>query len=295
MNLGTKKNKSACPRRRTLCALAVFALGLALAFYAGRELWRGMRDYAAAQDEYAYLRGLSAVIAAIPRAAPVPAVSEDIQSPPGETPPAQTTEQVYFEPLPYEDSTSEYLPSPPPPPPDPAQIAASLSVFSEINPDFMGWIIISGTSVDYPVVRGPDNTQYLNTTFSGASNPSGAIFMDYRCTGGFDAPVSLIHGHNMRDGSMFSPLTGFLNRDFMLRHSEIIIVTADGEILVYRVFEARRTDAWDRVYTLDFNDAYAAAAFFGDEDSERFLILSTCLSGADRDARLLVLAVLVKE
>jgi sortase B len=180
----------------------------------------------------------------------------------------------------------------PEPTPSPEEIAAMLSSLAEINPDFVGWIVIPGTTVDYPVVRGRDNSRYLHTTFSGERNPAGAIFMDYRCTGGFDAPVSLIHGHNMRAGLMFSPLTNYLDREFMENYPNIIILTADGETLVYRIFRARLTDAWDSVYTVNYRDEDAAAVFFGVETHERLLILSTCAGGADRYARLLVYAAL---
>jgi sortase B len=119
--------------------------------------------------------------------------------------------------------------------------------------------------------------------FNGAPNPAGAIFMDYRCDDGFNAPVCLIYGHNMRDGSMFSPLTDYLKQNFLEAHPEIIIFTANGETLIYRIAEVRRTDAWDDVYSLDFNDI---------PDADRLLILSTCLDNADRSSRLLVFAVL---
>ena len=170
--------------------------------------------------------------------------------------------------------------------------APAPNVFAEINPDFVGWIVVPGTTIDYPVVRGSDNSRYLNTMFSGAPNPAGAIFMDYRCTKGFNAPVCMIYGHNMRDGSMFSPLTRYPKQAFIDDHPEIIILTADGKKLVYRIFEAQRTDAWDSVYTLDFNDAKAAAKLHTAANAERFLILSTCLSGADRNVRFLVFAAL---
>jgi len=75
--------------------------------------------------------------------------------------------------------------------------------------------------------------------------------MDYRCADGFDAPVCIIYGHNMRNDTMFSPLIRYLDPDFMADHPEIHIITADGEKAVYRIFEARLTDAWDEVYALD--------------------------------------------
>ncbi|MCL2409357.1 MAG: class B sortase [Oscillospiraceae bacterium] len=277
--------------RRWLIAGIVFVLGLLLIAFALRGLWRGMRDTAAAQTEHTYLRDLGSAIimaATSPRAV-APFVEQPIQ----ESTHDETAEQV------YEATDPDPMDSPPPadapPGPSAEQIAESLDALAEINPDFVGWIIIAGTTVNYPVVRGRDNSRYLHTTFSGTANPAGAIFMDYRGSEGFAAPASLIHGHNMRDGSMFGSLTNFLRPEFLADHPEIFIVTAEGETLVYHIFATRRTDAWDRAYTLDFNSAEAAAAFFGRYDTERFLILSTCLGGTDRYARLLIFAALVED
>ena len=91
---------------------------------------------------------------------------------------------------------------------------------------------------------------------------------------------------------MFSPLTNYLDQVFMDTYPEIIIFTADGEKLVYRIFETRCTDAWDSVYTLAFNGAEAETGYSAALDNDRFLILSTCLDGTNRDMRLLVSAVL---
>jgi len=190
------------------------------------------------------------------------------------------------------------------------EVMALLSALTEINPDFVGWIAIPGTKISYPVVRGADNTRYLRTTFSGASNPAGAIFMDQGCDKGFDAPVCLIYGHNMRDKSMFGSLAVFLDKGFLNKNPEIIVLAADGRRLVYRILEARRTDVWDSAYELGINDDETAAGDGSDPDaasnpdsdatpdaggSGRLLILSTCMDGENRQARLLVFAALVSE
>ena len=91
---------------------------------------------------------------------------------------------------------------------------------------------------------------------------------------------------------MFAMLSSYLDPEFMAAHPDIIITTPDGETLTYRVFEARRSDAWDDVYSLDFSDSSAANELFSSTpvSAGRFLVMSTCLNGPNRDMRLLVYA-----
>ena len=57
------------------------------------------------------------------------------------------------------------------------------SALRQQNPDVLGWILIPGTRVSYPVVQGTDNSYYLDHTWRGGKNSVGAIFMDYRNSG----------------------------------------------------------------------------------------------------------------
>ncbi len=175
------------------------------------------------------------------------------------------------------------------------QTANHVNALASINPDYIGWIKIPGTVVDYPVVQGVDNGVYLNTLFSGETNAAGAIFMDARCEEGFDAPICVLYGHSMKDGSMFAQVKRFLDKKLIEDNPDIIISTDHGEELIYQAYAARRTDAWDEVYSIDFTDIEAARERIPEtpKGASRLLILSTCLSGADKDARALVFAALI--
>jgi len=74
-----------------------------------------------------------------------------------------------------------------------------------INPDVIGWIDVYDSDISYPIVQAQDNTKYLNRTFSGEMNRSGAIFLDHRDNSSFSSLVR-VYGHNMRDRSMFGKL-----------------------------------------------------------------------------------------
>ena len=72
-----------------------------------------------------------------------------------------------------------------------------------INSDFMGWLQIPGSNIDYPFVRSKDNADYLKRDFYGNYSESGTLFMDYRNLGNFNDQHTLIYGHNMKNKSMF--------------------------------------------------------------------------------------------
>jgi len=101
-----------------------------------------------------------------------------------------------------------------------------------INPNIVGWIVVPGTTIDYPVVQGRDNNWYLHHTFRGERNPAGAIFLDYLNAPDFSDGHTLVYGHNMQRGNMFAPLHGWDGTRFR-------IYTPEG-IFEYEVF-ARQT------------------------------------------------------
>ena len=50
----------------------------------------------------------------------------------------------------------------------------SLDELASINKDFIGWIN-AGNTIDYPVVRGSDNSRYINITFFGSQNSAALL------------------------------------------------------------------------------------------------------------------------
>ena len=169
----------------------------------------------------------------------------------------------------------------------------NLAELARINPDFVGWISIENY-IEYPVVRGVNNDIYIHTTFSGGQNSAGAIFMDFRNRAGFDDSITILFGHRARNGTMFAPLVKYLDRSFLQENPKIVITTRDGEVLTYRVFSSKLTDAWDTLYDLSFSNSSQAAGAFPNApaDTNRFLLLSTCTPNSDKDERIIVFAAL---
>ena len=107
----------------------------------------------------------------------------------------------------------------------------------KINEEIVGWIRINNTKVDYPVLwhKSDDRSSqyYLKHNYTGGYDEWGSIFVDYRCEKGTDSKNVVLHGHHMRDNSMFGDLlkyggtTG--NLDFYKKAPTIKFDTPDEE------------------------------------------------------------------
>ena len=143
------------------------------------------------------------------------------------------------------------------------------------NADCIGWLSIDGTSISYPVMYTPSEPQkYLRRSFYGQYSQSGVPFLDGRCD--LQSTNLIIYGHNMRNGTMFSDLKKYVNREFLNTHRTVKFETTDG-VQTFIVTEALKTNTSDAWY----NRITA-------EDG-RQLILSTCY-GSVKDGRLLIIA-----
>lgn len=143
------------------------------------------------------------------------------------------------------------------------------------NADCIGWLSIDGTNISYPVMHTPSNPQkYLRRNFYGRYRQSGVPFLDGRCD--LQSTNLIIYGHNMKNGTMFSDLKKYVDRDFLNAHRTVKFEMVDG-IRYFTVTKVLRTDITNAWY-----DRIAA------EDG-RQLILSTCY-GSGKDGRLLIIA-----
>lgn len=96
-----------------------------------------------------------------------------------------------------------------------------------INPDCVGWIHIPDTGISYPVVQGSDNSHYLKHLFNGEWNISGSIFLDCRVDASLSDRHSIIYGHHMKNGTMFSGLTKYKKQQYYEEHPIGLFITPE--------------------------------------------------------------------
>lgn len=165
-----------------------------------------------------------------------------------------------------------------------------------INPDACGWITIDGTNIDFPVLQGEDNTQYLDHDIYGNESRLGSIYIDSR-NNSIDNPTydlsdfTIIYGHHISGARMFAQLCNYKSQSYYDNHDFGIIYTPDGYAYKMEIFAGVIIDGSDEtsLFTSDFVDeaqfdAYidniiASSTFDSDveiEYGDKIVALVTC-------------------
>ena len=187
-----------------------------------------------------------------------------------------------------------------------ADLAACLAQ----NDDFIAWIRIPGTNVDYPVVWTDDAEHYLHHTFTGKQGAAGTLFSLMKTDYSIPSRNIAIYGHHLKSTGekMFTSLMRYKDADFYAGHETVLLDTL-YESGSYRIFavlnfhsgewDASQADFESDAAFLEFiryarrNALYDTGVTVGAEDS--ILTLITCdRSYGGKAGRLAVVAVLEK-
>ena len=110
------------------------------------------------------------------------------------------------------------------------QTVIDFDVLKKTNPDVVSWITIPGTNIDYPVLQGKDNNQYLHKDMEGKDSAAGAIFLDHGDEADLSSRHNIIYGHHMKNGTMFKDIVRYKDQQYFDEHQDIILYTPDREI-----------------------------------------------------------------
>lgn len=116
------------------------------------------------------------------------------------------------------------------------------------NGDFVAWLTIPGTKINYPVVWTDRVDYYLSHTFSGKESKIGTLFSlgktDYQTPGRNIA----VYGHHITTsgGNMFQPLMSYKKKSYFETHKTVYFDTLYdlGEYTIFAVINIKNTD-WD--------------------------------------------------
>ena len=119
------------------------------------------------------------------------------------------------------------------------------------NPDTIGWIYCPETHIDYPVVQGKNNDEYLHKSFEGIHNVAGSIFLDAENKADLSDFNSILYGHHMKNGSMFRDLDHYKEEGYYEEHPYMLFMTPKKNYVV-ELFagyvSSVKEDSWDVVF-----------------------------------------------
>ena len=150
-----------------------------------------------------------------------------------------------------------------------------------INKDIIAWIEIENTKIDYPILKDKD-VYYLKHTFDKKYNSNGSIFTTNSYP--FEDKETIVYGHNMKNGSMFSDLGKYLNKDFLNSHFnfKIYTPTCNYEARIFSVYSIGVETESNNIKSLNFEDRieyYKKASEYNietDSNIKKIVKLSTC-------------------
>ena len=119
------------------------------------------------------------------------------------------------------------------------------------NPDVKAWLQVPETNIDYPVVQGQDDMEYINKNVYGEFELSGAIFLSCLNKDDFSDSYNLIYGHNMKNGGMFADVVDFINKKYFDEHKKgkLYLTNETKKIQFFACMKVTASDT--KIYHLD--------------------------------------------
>lgn len=111
-------------------------------------------------------------------------------------------------------------------------ISIDFDALKQENSDIIGWIYCPDTPINYPVVKGKDNNQYLRADLNGKYLVSGTIFADYRNGNIGDDRNYIVYGHNMKNSTMFGTLVKYKEQSYYDAHPVLYFLTPENNYVI---------------------------------------------------------------
>ena len=182
-------------------------------------------------------------------------------------------------------------------PTDDGEDNPTLKDLKKLNPDVKAWIQVPKTNIDYPVVQGQDDMEYINKNVYGEFELSGAIFLSCLNKDDFSDPY----------GGMFADVADFTNKEYFETHQKgkLYLTDATRKIRFFACMKVTAADA--KIYhpdgyrkenlkdLLDYIQANAVQyrdVNVADENS--LIALSTC-SEAETNGRVVLIGKLERK
>ena len=190
-------------------------------------------------------------------------------------------------------------------PSDKTDNSDNIHKLKEFNENIFAWIELDGTKIDYPMVQGKDNHEYLRKDYKGNFAISGAIYLDYKNKKDLSDPYSIVYGHHMDKSAMFGDLDKYKDEDFFNNNTtgKIYLENKTYNLNIFSVIIVSSKDK--TIFNIDYlhpmSNSYRLkyiqenALYYRDigvNDESKIIALSTCNGSSTSTDRIVVFAIL---
>lgn len=140
--------------------------------------------------------------------------------------------------------------------------SVSIKKLRKTNESIVSWLTVDGTNINYPIVKGDDNSFYLNHDINGNLKFSGWTFMDYRNAVDLSDDNTIFYGHNLANKTAFGSLENLFKEEWVNSSNHYIVILTEEDKFIYEVFS---------VYTIDPEVYYLQNNFIDKEGYHQFL------------------------
>lgn len=130
----------------------------------------------------------------------------------------------------------------------------------KINDDFIAWIKIPNTNIDYPIVQSNDTDYYLEHTFEGKKSKLGTLLSLGKSNWKRPSKNIVIYGHDVEGSGdkMFKALLKYKDASYYADHSVIYLdsMYMDGKYKIFSVFDIYEGDIDPSVSSFGSNEEF---------------------------------------
>ena len=178
------------------------------------------------------------------------------------------------------------------------------------NEDIYSWIYVPGTNVNYPVLQhATENDYYLDRNLDHSKGLPGCIYTQKLNAMDYTDGITVLYGHNMKNGTMFKSLHNYSDRAYFNENRYIYIYTPE-KVLAYEIYAACEYSDDHILYqynatnegTLKFLNDLAGMRGMSNQiandveipEDAKTIVLSTCIANKPNN-RWIVVGVLIGE
>ena len=150
------------------------------------------------------------------------------------------------------------------------------------NSNFVMWLLVDGTNINYPIVQTSDNDYYLKRSFDHRYTTNGWPFLDYRNNVSMSDYNTIFYGHNLLNKTAFGSIANLFTNKWFNESNHKIMLIFENKIYEYEIFSVYYSEVTDYYLKIDFASSKRFNDFLTNIKSKSVFNFNVDVSGDDR-------------